>query len=404
MTSFASTGGARRLFLFSTAARLPLATLGIGLLVHAARVTGSFAAAGLVAGAHAVALGVGGPLAARLVDRRGQTLVLVATSVAAAGLLGAEALVPAGAPVAVLLALAAGLGLATPPVGSCMRAVLPSVIADPAAVRSAFAVEAAVAEITWVAGPPFTLGLAAILSPGAALALSGLVVLVATLAFAALPASRGWVPAGVREARGALAAPGMRTLVAVLLAVGVLFGALEVAVTATVGTPDDATTAAPFLALWGLGSLVGGIALARRGGDAATPAGLVAMLGLLGAGHLALVFATGSDVRLGAALLVAGVAIAPTLAITFALVDDLAPAGTVTEAFAWLATAESVGSALGSALSGSLVEHAGPVAALAFAGAAGALAMATALVRRPTLTAPLLSRGARAGAPAAQRA
>ena len=159
-------------------------------------------------------------------------------------------------------------------------------IADPAAVRSAFAAEAAVAEVTWVAGPPFTLGLGALFSPGAALALSGLVMLVATLAFAALPASRGWGPAGVREARGALAAPGMRTLVAVLLAVGVLFGALEVAITATVGTPDDATAAAPFLALWGLGSLVGGVVLARRGGNAVTAARWSSMLGVLAAGHL----------------------------------------------------------------------------------------------------------------------
>ena len=46
---------------------------------------------------------------------------------------------------------------------------------------------------------------------------------------------------------------------------GVLFGALEVAVTATVGTPEQATAAAPFLALWGLGSLAGGILLARKG-------------------------------------------------------------------------------------------------------------------------------------------
>jgi predicted MFS family arabinose efflux permease len=210
---------------------------------------------------------------------------------------------------------------------------------------------------------------------------------VATLAFAALPASRQWVPVRAREARGALAAPGLRTLVAVLLAVGVLFGAVEVAVTATVGTPDDATAAAPFLALWGLGSLVGGVVLARRGGKGVTPGALVAMLGVLGAGHLALMAATGSDVRFGAALLVAGSAIAPTLAIAFALVDDLAPAGTMTEAFAWLATAESVGSALGSSLAGSLVDQAGPVSALAFAGLAGGLAMATALARRPTLTA-----------------
>jgi hypothetical protein len=67
------------------------------------------------------------------------------------------------------------------------------------------------------------------------------------------------------------------------------------------------------------------------------------------------------------------------------MVDDLAPAGTVTEAFAWLATAESVGAAVGSALAGGIVADAGGVPALALAGVAGAVAMTIALVRRPTL-------------------
>ena len=38
----------------SIAARLPLAMFGLGLLVHAQRLTGSFALAGLVSGAYAV--------------------------------------------------------------------------------------------------------------------------------------------------------------------------------------------------------------------------------------------------------------------------------------------------------------------------------------------------------------
>jgi predicted MFS family arabinose efflux permease len=282
-----------------------------------------------------------------------------------------------------------------------MRAALPSVVADPAAVRSAFAVEAAVAEITWVAGPPFTLGLAALWSPAGALAVSAVVLLVATLAFAAEPASRAFRPAPTIGRGGALTSSGLRTLVAVLLAVGVLFGALEVAVAAAVGTPHDATAAGPFLALWGVGSLAGGILLARRGGRGSSPSGLVAMLSVLAAGHLLLVLATGSQLRFGLMLIVAGAAIAPTLAITFGMVDDLAPAGTVTEAFAWLATAEAVGSAIGSALAGGLATHAGPVPALTLAGVAGAVAMAIALLRRPTLeTQPAVAAALPAACPA----
>ena len=74
----------------SIVARLPLAMFSIGLLVHAQRLTGSFAAAGLVTAPYAVALGAGGPLLGRVVDRRGQTLVLVAAAGVSAVLLAAS--------------------------------------------------------------------------------------------------------------------------------------------------------------------------------------------------------------------------------------------------------------------------------------------------------------------------
>src|SRR5688572_4637883 len=83
-----------RILASSVVARLPLAMLGIALLIHAQHLTGSFAAAGLVTGAYAVATGVGGPLLARLVDRRGQTAVLVPSVLATAGLLAVAALLP----------------------------------------------------------------------------------------------------------------------------------------------------------------------------------------------------------------------------------------------------------------------------------------------------------------------
>ncbi|HYX86307.1 MAG TPA: hypothetical protein VE777_15155, partial [Gaiellales bacterium] len=53
------------LFAIAIAARLPLAMLSIALLMQARHLTGSFATAGAVAGAYAVALGAGGPLLAQ---------------------------------------------------------------------------------------------------------------------------------------------------------------------------------------------------------------------------------------------------------------------------------------------------------------------------------------------------
>jgi MFS family permease len=60
------------------------------------------------------AQGAGGPLLGRLVDRYGQTGVLLTAAALAAT-----------APLGVLLGPAALLGVATPPVGACLRTLLP---------------------------------------------------------------------------------------------------------------------------------------------------------------------------------------------------------------------------------------------------------------------------------------
>ena len=390
MPSIASVPGARSLFATSILARLPLEMLSIGLLVHAQHLTGSFAAAGVVTGVYAIALGVGGPLLGQLVDRRGQTSALLASGIVAATLLGAIAVLPAGASLAVMVALASGIGLATPPVGACLRTQLPALLPDPSAVRAAYALEASAVELTYIFGPPLALCIGALWSAGAALAVAGVVLLAATAAFAAQPASRSWRPrpSGRRPRGGSLRTPAMRTLVIVLILVGVLLGADEVAVTAAATTLDSTTTAAPLFALWGAGSLIGGLLVTRVGGGARSAAGLALLLGALTAGHLGLIPADGSVLALAAVLLFAGAAIAPTEATIYAMVDHAAPAGTMTEAFAWLATAMAVGGAVGAAGAGIVADRAGPAAAFALAGGAGALAVLITLLRSRTITPP----------------
>jgi MFS family permease len=389
MHAIASAPGALRLFVLSLVVRLPLTMLSIGLLVHTAHVTGSFAAAGAVTAAYGVALGVGGPVLGGLVDRRGQTLVLVASSAAAFPLLGAIAVLPVGAPVAVLVVLAAGVGLAEPPVGACVRALFPSLVTDPQALPAAYALDASASELTWIAGPPLALALGALWSTGAALALAGLVLAAATVAFAAQPASRRWRPvASAARRRGALRSPAVRTLVIALVAVGALFGAVEVAVTAAAASVGSTAAAGPLLGLWGGGSLVGGLLAARLGRGAPGARGLSLLLVGLTAGHVLLIPAAGSLVALGAALVVAGAAIAPTYAAVYAMVEDAAPAGTATEAFAWLGTAVAIGASAGAACAGTLADGAGPVAALVLAGGAGAFAALTVALRSCTLEEP----------------
>lgn len=368
------------LFSTSVLARLPLATFGIGLLVHAHHLTGSYAAAGAVAGALAVAQGAGGPLLGRLVDRRGQTTVLLASALVAGGALLAAATLPVGTALLPLLLLAAVIGFATPPVGACMRTLIPSRFPVLQNQRRAYAADATATELTWVAGPPLALSLGALAGTGAALLLAAAILVVATAMFALSPDSRAWRP-GPRTAsarRSALASPAMRTLVAVLAGVGVVFGATEVGVAAAAGS-----SAGLLLGLWGVGSLAGGVVATRLGGGAPAGRGFALLVGGLGAGHLALVAGSVSTVVFAVLITVAGSMIAPILASAYGMVDEMAPEGTATEAFSWLATATAVGSALGAAAGGALIDAVSPAAAFVLAGAAGLLAAATALTRIP---------------------
>jgi MFS family permease len=388
MSAFASSPAALRLFVISIVARLPLAMLTIGMLVHVEAATGSFTAAGLAAGILAVAQGIGGPLLGRLADRRGQTAVLAGSAATAGGALLAVAALPADTPPAVLMALAAVLGAGTPPIPACVRALIPVVVRDPDALRGAYAVDSAAVELTWVAGPPLVLALGAAASTGAALAIAGGLLVGATMLFAATPASRGWraEPVEARVGGCALRSPGVLTLALVLAGAGTLFGATEVAVTATSDSLGHTAAAGPLLGLWGLGGLLGGLVAARAGGGARTGTGLALLLAALAAGHLALAAVAGSIVGLGVVIVVAGMTIAPTCATAYAMVDAVAPRGAVTEAFAWMATAVAIGTSAGAALAGAVADAGGPTPAFLLAGAAAAGAALVARARARTVT------------------
>jgi MFS family permease len=100
-----ATPGAVALLGSSILARLPLAMFSIALLVHAQALTGSYAVAGLVTGAYAIASAAAAPVLGGIVDRCGQTRVLVGGAAATALVLVVNGLLPGGTPAPVLIAL-----------------------------------------------------------------------------------------------------------------------------------------------------------------------------------------------------------------------------------------------------------------------------------------------------------
>ena len=68
------------------------------------------------------------------------------------------ALLKPGASLAAILPCAIVSGAAMPPVGACLRTLWPDLLGDPAKVHAAFALESALLETTYIAGPVLIAG------------------------------------------------------------------------------------------------------------------------------------------------------------------------------------------------------------------------------------------------------
>jgi predicted MFS family arabinose efflux permease len=380
------------LIALGTLARLPPAMIFIALLFRVQEVKGSYAVAGLASGAYVVARAVSGPAVGRLVDRIGQTRVLVATALLAAALLSLFAVLPGGTPSIVLILVAAAVGAARPPLSGCVRALLPELV-DASNLHSAYAAESTAFELTFILGPPLALAIASVWSTSASLLVCAALLAASTLLFAAQPASRHWRPrSSVNTTRrgGAIRSPGIRTFIVVLTMAGGVFGVVDVALPAALKALHNNTAAAgPVLGLWGFGSLIGGLVVARFFKPALVgPRGLLFLLVLLGSLHGALSATTSHLAAMAVVVTVAGATIAPTYTNIYSAVDGFAPAGTATEAFSWLESAVSAGSAGGSALAGVLVQDYGSGKTFLAAAAFGLCAVIVTAARFSTIDRP----------------
>ncbi|BCJ36669.1 MFS transporter [Actinocatenispora thailandica] len=370
-----------RLLGSSLLGRLPTGMAALAVLLLVRGRGGDYALAGLLSGLYAAGSALGGPLLGRVIDRSRQPPVLLGASLAAAVGFAALAVVPVGGALAVAAIVLAGA--ATPPLESCLRVLWPRVVpAD--RLHAAYSLDAAAQEILFVLGPLLVLGAVRLAGPaGGVLVAAGLGVL-GVAAFVSTPQSRSWrgVRTESRHPAGPLRSRRLVRLLVSLLLTGFTIGTFSVGATAYAEHVGGRSLAGWFIAANGLGALLGGIGytLVPAGRDLSGRLRVVAAL--LAIGYLPLALQPGLAGMIGLSVL-SGLSLPAVLTCGFALVERLAPAGTVTEAFTWLVTAFGIGNAVGAALSGTLVDRYGPVAAF-LAGAATALLAALTVLRRLT--------------------
>jgi MFS family permease len=359
------TPGVARIIAAQLTARFPFGMLSLALLIHIESIYHSYGAAGLVLAATSIGQAIAGPLTSRWMGRWGIRPVIILTMVVCA--LGFSVIALFALSIPALMAIGFVAGLATPPVQPAVRTIYPKMV-NSHQLTTLFSLDASAQEIIWVAGPVITTFVATQVSTVLAIMLAVVFLVVGGTWFVLSPeVGRVRIPRSKRRFGAVVLRPAvlLSTITGFLL-IGAC-AATEASVVAAVG--DEGPQAGIVLAIFSIGSLVGGLALGSVpiGPWALARRMLVVFLGL---SLVLLPFGT-QFWWLIVALLIAGIGIAPALAVMFAIVSGTVRFSDTAEAYGWIGTGQLIGAALGSAAAGFLIDAGGAMggfwAAIVFA-------------------------------------
>jgi len=371
----------RRLLAFALLAELPAGMTALAIVLRITQAGGTYARGGLISGVSALGVGVSAPLWSRLIDRRGQTVVLIPTGVAVTAAAFLLALLPPNGALLPLLLAALLMGLVQPPALVSARTLWPKVVRDPVLLETTYSVESAMTELVFIVGPLLAVAVTALLGPAQAVAGSGLLAGVGAFGLATSAASRHTHGKRVVErAHGALRSPAVRVLVLTVFAMVIAFAAIDVATIAAARGRDTSGSsgngaAGIMIAFWGIGSMVGGLAFGSRSwpGRRSTKI-LVFVTGIVVL--TAVLVPLSNLVALTVVLFLGGLFYAPSFSCINQAVQRTAMPGASTESFAWIGTGALVGASIGSTIGGFAVTHGGVAAGYAVATASLVVALA----------------------------
>ncbi|WP_327392353.1 MULTISPECIES: MFS transporter [unclassified Streptomyces] len=412
------TEGAWSFLLPGFLARQPFAMLTISIVLLVEHTSGSFGLAGAVSATAGISMALIAPQSGKLADRFGQGAVLVPQvflHALAVGVLITVALLDA--PLWVLFAATVPAGATAPQISPMVRSRWAARLRGSPLMNTAAAFESVTDEFTFVVGPVLATALCTGVHPAAGLIAEATVSLLGGLVFAAQRRTQP-VPAraGLARRRGpgedgedlkgakgsvapdeagspasALAVPGTRVLIAAVLGIGMVFGGMQVSLTAFTESTGQPGINGVMYGVFAAGNMLAAVAVGtirwKRGPQSRL---LIAYPALVAAAAL---MAVASQLGpwtalLGALGMLTGLCVAPCMITCFTLIETLVPAGARTEAFTWLTGAIALGQAAGSTVAGQLADRAGAVTGFLAPFAGTGLALLVLLAFRKALRSP----------------
>ncbi|MHB9705293.1 MFS transporter [Alcaligenes aquatilis] len=384
--------GTRGFALAGLLARIPLPMIGIGIITMLSQLRGSYALAGAVSATFVLTYALVSPQVSRWVDQRGQSRVLpLATAISVLGLLLLLGASWWQAPDWILFA---GVVLAgfMPSMSAMVRARWTAIYRGQDRLQTAYSLETVLDEVTFIAGPPLSVGLAVLVFPQAGV-LAAALLLVAGVS--ALLLQKGSEPPIQMQEQGSrpsvLRLNSVRLLALLMVAMGVIVGTVDIVSVAFAEQMGQPGAASLVLSAYAFGSCVAGLVFG--GLKLNIPLHRLLLIGGLATAATTLpLWLVASVAQLAGAVLLAGLFFAPTMIVAMSLVERVVPEQQLTEGMTWLLAGLNIGVAMGAAASGQMVDQGGASSGFMVALYAAALIVLLALFSHQRLRKPVTAR------------
>ena len=381
-------------------ARMPMAMAPIGIVAMLSQAHGEYWLAGAVSATYALTNALLAPQISRLVDRLGQTRVLLPTTLIAVVAFSLLMLaVNQDWPIWTLY-VTAFLAALMPSFPAMIRARWSELFRDRPELNTAFAFESAADELVYIAGASLSVGLSVALFPEAGMLASTAALTIGGLSFIAQRGTEP-MPSAISDTTSgsAIRQRPVQIVTLALIFVGTIFATAEVsavAITEALGEPGAASLV---IGVYAAGSFVVGLIMGAMTIRMPMQRQLAIAVGTVAITTIPLLFAD-TVVLLAFAVFASGIAISPTFITAFGLIERRVPAALLTEGITWVITGIGIGMALGAFLAGWVVDTYGARNGFWVSLIAGFLALATVLLGQRQLGGTVL----RSGAPSPQPA
>jgi MFS family permease len=367
-------------------ARLPIAMAPIGIVAMLSQTRGEYWIAGAVSATFALTNALIAPQVSRLVDRFGQSAVIVPSTIVSV-IAFAFLILSANRDWPVWTLFASALfAAAMPSMPAMLRARWTEIFRGRPELNTAFAFESAADELVYIAGASLSVGLAVSMFPEAGMLISTIFLAVGTAAFALQrstePTIRPSIAGMVRTS--AIRLRSVQIITLALIFVGSMFATAEVttvAMTKELGQPGAASLV---IGVYAIGSFVLGLVLGALNLRTPLQKQLLIAVSVLAVTAVPLLVADTVPL-LALAVFVSGIAISPTFITAFGLIERRVPESMLTEGITWVTTGIGIGMALGAFLAGWVVDNFGAQNGFWLSVAAGVAVVITIALGQKTL-------------------